>query len=142
MRKIHLSIFQPLDETQTLAGFVTDEEQLFGGISAEGKLVISKLYEESTVYHSATVDDSTLLKRGGLIDVDIIGNETRRYDLIDDCPDDRFEGLYLHILMIDDGQRVVLLTFELLGWCAFQPNRHGKFEMVENGNECHDRLYS
>ena len=106
-KKIHLSInfYQSLDETQTLAGVVTDEEQLFGGISAEGKIGDIKIYNNKAQFIIQQLrDDSSdyLEYGGGLIDADIIGNETRvGYDLIDDYGQMIvLEGLYnIHLWM-------------------------------------------
>ena len=106
-----IDLSQSLDETQTLAGIVTDEDQLFGGISAEGQIGDIKIYNNQAQFIIQQLrDDSNyyLEYGGGLIDADIIGNEARvGYDLIDDY------GLmigfgrvvrYASLDVIDDGQ--------------------------------------
>ena len=88
-----------------MAGVVTDEEQLFGGISAEGKIGDIKIYNNKAQFIIQQLrDDSNyyLEYGGGLIDADIIGNETRvGYDLIDDYGQMiGLEGLYnIHLWM-------------------------------------------
>ena len=61
---------------------------MFGGISAEGKIGDIKIYNNKAQFIIQQLrDDSNyyLEYGGGLIDADIIGNETRvGYDLIDD----------------------------------------------------------
>ena len=106
-----IDLSQSLDKTQTLAGIVTNEDQLFGGISAEGQIGDIKIYNNQAQFIIQQLrDDSNyyLEYGGGLIDADIIGNEVRvGYDLIDDY------GLmigfgrvvrYASLDVIDDGQ--------------------------------------
>jgi hypothetical protein len=84
----NIDLSQSLDETQSLAGIVTDEGQLFGGISAEGKIGDIKIYNNQAQFVIQQIcDDSNyyLEYGGGLIDADIIGQENRAgYDVIDD----------------------------------------------------------
>ena len=45
-----IDLSQSLDKNQTLAGFVTNEDQLFGGISAEGQIGDIKIYNNQAQF--------------------------------------------------------------------------------------------
>lgn len=137
-----IDLSQSLDETQTLAGVVTDEEQLFGGISAEGKIGDIKIYNNKAQFIIQQLrDDSNyyLEYGGGLIDADIIGNETRvGYDLIDDYGQMIGFGRvvqYTSLDVIDDGQSGNPAHIQAVGFGVPFNLLQGaleNFEMVEN----------